>query len=265
MDGSQRSGEHRKRRRRRCAVLIEEISVAATADGDRICDCRAVAVPASDEAAVQSVLLRRGEYAELEETTAARQAEFREALAACERLTFRQALDLRGWALKEKVMQNHWRLLKLAPRIVAQWQRGVGVLELSQRYDLPPVAILRQAVEGRLGTRQAAKIAMASQDERLLSAREVQELSLAQKADIVNRVDCSSQAKAAEAFEASVQELLQSMAMRFTTQEELVAQQTAMVGRAVSTPDFLLEERQHMLSINGCAVRWIEAKNFYGS
>jgi len=33
----------------------------------------------------------------------------------------------------------------------------------------------------------------------------------------------------------------------------------------VSTPDFLLEERQHMLSINGSAVRWIEAKNFYGS
>lgn len=213
---------------------------------------------------MQRVLLRRGEYSGLEDTPAARQAEFREALARCEKLTFRQALDLRGWALKEKVMKNHWRLLKLAPRMVEQWQRGEGVLQLSERYDLPPVAILRHAVEHRLGTRQAAKIAMASPDERLLSAREAQEFSVAQKADIVNRVDCSSQAKAAEEFEASIQALLQSMDMRFTTQEQLIAQQTAMLGRAVSTPDFLLEPGQQTLVVNGCAVQWLEAKNFYG-
>ena len=105
---------------------------------------------------------------------------------------------------------------------------------------------------------------MASQNACLLSEREAQELPLAQKADIVNRVDCTNQAKAAEAFEAAIQTLLHELGMCFTTQEELIAQQTAMVGRAVSTPDFLLEDGQETLVINGCVVQWLEAKNFYG-
>ena len=71
--------------------------------------------------------------------------------------------------------------------------------------------------------------------------------------------------EAAEEFEAAIQALLQSMAMRFTTQEELIQQQTAMMGRAVSTPDFLLEDGQQTLIVNGYPVQWLEAKNFYGS
>jgi hypothetical protein len=272
--------EPSQRKRRRCRIVVEEISEPGEPSergAGVACRCVAVPVPTSDEAAVQSVLLRRGEFAELQDTDAARQAEFRKALACCASLSFRQALDVRGWALKEKVMKTNWRMLKLAPRIVKQWLDGVGVLELSKQFDLPPVAILRHAVEKRLGSKQAMRQAirqavgsaaagqLTERETQELTERETQELQLAQRLDMVNRLDCSSQSEAADAFEVEIQTLLTSMAMGFTTQEQLIAQQTASMGRPVSTPDFLLQDGQQTLVVNGCAVRWLEAKNFYGS
>lgn len=244
----------------------DTVGAAPPAAGAPI-DCVATVVPASDEAAIQGVLTRRGEFGELEDTSDQRQEEFRAAVEDCDSMSFAQAKGARDWALKEKAMRTNWKIQKNAQRMVTQWHGGASAVALSRQHDLPPVAILRQVLEKRLGGREAARRGM-KDPHGTLTAREIEELAAAAAVDNINLLAQSPksllQQEEADRFEADLQSLLEPTGVSFTTQEELVAEQTAAIGRPVSTPDFLLQKDQQRLMVNGQPVQWLEAKNFYG-
>jgi hypothetical protein len=66
----------------------------------------------------------------------------------------------------------------------------------------------------------------------------------------------------AEQFERDIEQVLKKMGIKYKTQNELCKEQIKTHGRAFSTPDFLIESE---LFINEQLVKWIDAKNFFGS
>merc|ERR1711968_42600 len=63
-------------------------------------------------------------------------------------------------------------------------------------------------------------------------------------------------------FEKKIGKLLKKKEISFKTQEDLTIEQKKEFGKAVITPDFLLDEE---VIINNKLIKWIEVKNFYGS
>ena len=54
-------------------------------------------------------------------------------------LTIEQALSLRGALNQEKSVHSHGRLMRNANQLRRRYDKGEGVLTLSQRFDAPPV------------------------------------------------------------------------------------------------------------------------------
>merc|ERR1712086_443813 len=63
-------------------------------------------------------------------------------------------------------------------------------------------------------------------------------------------------------FELVVQRFLVSKGVTFVTQKQLEAEQERDFGAPVLTPDFLILDE---LIVNGQAVKWLDAKAFYGA
>ena len=63
-------------------------------------------------------------------------------------------------------------------------------------------------------------------------------------------------------FERQIEDVLKKIGVKYKTQNQLTEEQIKSCGKAFSTPDFLIESE---LTINGHEIKWIDAKNFFGS
>ena len=87
------------------------------------------------------------------------------------------------------------------------------------------------------------------------------ELDLAIENDLYALINQDEVLKKSSEFELKIQSILDSIGIRYKTQEELVEIQIKELGKAINTPDFLILDD---LKINGKKINWIDAKNFYG-
>ena len=239
-------------------------------------------VPAAEENSVRSMLIRRGEFGRLEEQASpGRLSLLRRKIDGCSMLSYEQALDCRGWLLKEKVMISSFRARSTVRALARGWDEGVSLAALSRKHDLAPMTILRALLERRLGSKRACKDAL--NDPAKLTSRERADFERAQSdpvcLDICHLLDDGQQLEAADAFEDEIAGLLRGCGVQFETQEQLIATQVEELGRAVATPDFRILSSQQKLTvaaaaaqtrqppqlmINGRTLHWLEAKNFYG-
>ena len=63
-------------------------------------------------------------------------------------------------------------------------------------------------------------------------------------------------------FEKDIEKLLIKNNIKYKTQDTLSDEQIKKYGKSICTPDFLILSQ---LVINGIDIKWIDAKNFYGS
>jgi hypothetical protein len=159
---------------------------------------------------------------------------------------------------KNHMINNHYKLIKNSNKIISDYTNGKNVLEISGKFDISPLNILREVFLSKYKTK-LIKIIM---NPDILSNHDKEQLSIAIENDDYALVDGTEVMKESAEFEKQVENFLKKNSIKYITQEELTKEQIKTHGQPVNTPDFLIKSD---LYIGNSKINWIDAKNFYGS
>ncbi len=214
-------------------------------------------VPKKVEKKVGAYVVRKGEFGWLEDK---RMDEIAKYVKEME-ISLDQALSLRSAILQEKSVYSFHHLQRNIGKLRSLYDDGISIVELSKRFDYPPMNIFRGILKARGWSKIKIKDALRL-PEKKLSKRDQEEFIKAEGADRVANVNQSETAKRADLFEEVLCEHFESKGVRIRRQPEMVAEQTKEHGKPIRTPDLLLLD--HVI-VNGQPIAWVDAKHFYGA
>lgn len=177
-------------------------------------------------------------------------------------------VSLRQNYIKDYIIKNYPRMNKQMHKIAAEYNAGADILDLSNKYDFPPLNLLRGILlyNGYSATdiynvfAGRGDLPVTVESAAKLSGRDTQQIMLAAEHDADNYFSQQEVLRRSQEYEDELVDLLRNAGIQLKTQAELVAEQTATIGRAVATPDILFVDKVY---INGVSVRWIDAKDMY--
>ena len=214
-------------------------------------------VPKNVEKKVGNYVVRRGEFGWLEDKRMNEISNFVKDLD----ITLDQALSLRSAILQEKSVYSFHHLQRNIGKLRRLYEEGTTVVELSKRFDYPPMNVFRGILKSRGWSKIKIKDALRV-PEKKLNKRDQEEFISAEGADRVSNVNQSENAKRADLFEEILCEHFESKGVRIRRQSEMVTEQSVEHGRPIRTPDLLLLD--HVI-VNGQPIAWVDAKHFYGA
>ena len=215
-----------------------------------------IPVPLKDEEAMAGKVMRKGEFGWLEDERVDKIA----VLAEGYKMTLEQALSLRSALLQQKTVYGHGRLRSQGKNMLRLYKEGVSVVDLSTRFDFPPMNIFRIILTEMRWSKSKIKESLRQPSK--LSKREREEFEAAEAADRVSNVDQGESQERADLFEDILADWFEDQGVRLRRQPEMVKEQKQDLGRPVRTPDILFLDH---VEINGKPVAWIDAKHFYGA
>lgn len=166
-------------------------------------------------------------------------------------------LSIRANLMRSHMIKNHKKLITNKLNIMEDYKNGMGVLELSTKYDGSPLNILRLV----FSSKYKKKLTQIIKKKNILSTRDSLQLDLAISNDLYALINQDEVLKKSTDFELKIQKILDKLGIRYKTQEQLAKEQIEQNDKATNTPDFLILDD---LWINGQKINWIDAKNFYG-
>lgn len=175
-----------------------------------------------------------------------------------------QAISIRNIVLKDKIIKNYSRMNSMISKIYAEYMSGVGILKLSATYDFPPLNLLRGILikKGLNQSKLYDIFANRKDPESLLSGRDLQQYHIADRNDAESTFNQQLIATIAAENENTIVRYFSALGIKLVTQEQLVAEQVAEIGRAVLTPDILFLDEVY---INGARTHWIDYKDYVGT
>ena len=213
-------------------------------------------VPLKDEETLAKFVVKKGEFGWLEDSRVDEIGQFVDG----KNMTLDQALSLRSALLQQKTVYSHGRLKSKAKSLSRLYHEGVSVVDLSKRFDFPPMNIFRVILAEKRWSKSRIKECL--RDPSKMKKREQEEFEKAESADRVSNVDQSETHTRADLFEEILADWFESRGVRIRRQNEMVSEQRLEHGRPINTPDILFLDH---VEINGQPVAWIDAKHFYGA
>jgi len=174
-------------------------------------------------------------------------------------ISLEQINSIRSAYIKNKMIKTHFRLIKNTEKIVKDYQNNIPVLELSKKYDASPLNIMRFVL---LKNHSKEKVKKMFNEPKLLNDYDYEQFTIAKNNDDFALVNQNDILEKANLFEKQIEEILKINNIKYKTQDDLVKEQIKLYGKPINTPDFLIETN---LKINNRFIKWIDAKNFYGS
>lgn len=174
-------------------------------------------------------------------------------------INIEQIQSIRSSYIKNKMIKNHPKLLKNTNNIKKDYNNKKSILEISKKYDGSPLNIMRVIL---LKTNSKEKVKKIFNNPNLLNDYDYEQFNIAKENDDFALINQDETFKRATEFEKQIEEILIKNNIKFKTQEQLAQEQIKSHGYAFSTPDFMIESD---LIINNYSIKWIDAKNFYGS
>ncbi len=166
-------------------------------------------------------------------------------------------LSIRANLMREHIIKRHKKILALKYDIINDYKNGIGILKLSTKYDGSPLNLLRIIFDDKY----KKKLTQIINNKNILTKRDNNELDTAISNDLYALINQTEVLKKSSDFEFLIQKLLNSMGIKYKTQEQLAREQIKKSNIATNTPDFLILDD---LIINGVKINWIDAKNFFG-
>ena len=213
-------------------------------------------VSLKDEEIVSKIVVRKGEFGWLSDE---RVEEIDQKINPYG-INLDQALSLRSALLQQKTVYSHGRMKARGKALFRLYKDGVSVIDLSKRFDFPPMNIFRLILSEMKWSKSRIKETLRAPSK--FSERERKEFEQAEAADRVSNVDQSETQEKADLFEEILADWFESQGVRLRRQPEMVKEQMEEHGRPVRTPDILFLDH---VEINGSPVAWIDAKHFYGA
>lgn len=208
------------------------------------------------EERVAGMVVKRGDFGWLSDE---RVDEIAQSLGS-EGMNLDQALSLRSALLQQKTVYSHHRLRSKSNELARHYRSGTSIVELSKRYDFPPVNVFRAVLESMGWSKKRIKDSLRNPSS--MKQRERDEFEAAEAADRVSSVDQSETQVKADLFEDILADWFEAQGIRLRRQPEMVKEQSERLGRPVRTPDLLFLDHVY---INEQPVAWIDAKHFYGA
>ena len=174
-------------------------------------------------------------------------------------INLEQIQSIRSSYIKNKMIKKHSYLIAKSKNIIRDYEKKIGILELSQKYDGSPLNIMRIILSKSNSKEKVKKL---FNNPQLLNVHDKEQFTIAKENDAFALVNQDTIQVHAANFEKQIEQVLIKNKIKYKTQEDLTKEQIITHGKAFSTPDFLIESE---LLINGNQIKWIDAKNFYGS
>ncbi len=213
-------------------------------------------VPLKTEQKLAKLVVRKGEFGWLDDQ---RVDEIGKLVKDLD-MTLDQALSLRSALLQQKTVYSHGRLQAKGKMMLKLYKEGLGIVQLSRRFDFPPMNIFRVILKEMGWSKARIKDTLRTPSK--FKPRERTEFEEAESADRVSNVDQSETHERADIFEDILADWFESQGVRVRKQSEMVKEQMLEHGRPVNTPDLLFLDH---VTINGEPIAWIDAKHFYGA
>ena len=213
-------------------------------------------VPLKDEEALAKFVVKKGEFGWLEDSRVDEIGQF----VNGKNMNLDQALSLRSALLQQKTVYSHGRLKSKAKSLFRLYNEGVSVVDLSKRFDFPPMNIFRIILAEKRWSKSRIKECLREPSK--MKKREQEEFEKAEAADRVSNVDQSETHSRADLFEEVLADWFESRGVNLRRQNEMVSEQRLEHGRPINTPDIRFTGH---VEINGQPVAWIDAKHFYGA
>ena len=208
------------------------------------------------EQKLAKIVVRKGEFGWLDDERVQEIGEIVDDLD----MTLDQALSLRSALLQQKTVYSHGRLQSRGKMLLRLYKEGLGIVDLSKRYDFPPMNIFRVILKEMGWSKARIKDTLRTPSK--FKERERNEFEQAEAADRISNVDQSETHERADLFEDILADWFEDQGVRVRRQGEMVKEQMMEHGRPVNTPDLLFLDH---VTINGEPIAWIDAKHFYGS
>ena len=157
------------------------------------------------------------------------------------------------------MIKKHSYLISNFKKIIHDYENKIGILVLSEKYDGSPLNIMRVILSKNNSKERVKKL---FNNPKLLNDYDYEQFLIAKENDDFALVNQDTIQEHAMNFEKQLEEILIKNKVKYKTQEDLTQEQIKSHGKAFCTPDFLIESE---LTINGNQIKWIDAKNFYGS
>lgn len=174
-------------------------------------------------------------------------------------INLEQIQSIRSSYIKNKMIKKHPYLMAKSKNIIRDYENKIGILEISKKYDGSPLNIMRIILSKSNSKEKVKKL---FNNPQLLNAHDKEQFTIAKENDAFALVNQDTIQLHAANFEKQIEQVLIKNKIKYKTQEDLTKEQIITHGKAFSTPDFLIESE---LLINGNQIKWIDAKNFYGS
>ena len=208
------------------------------------------------ESLLADKVVRKGEFGWLPDERVAEIGEMVDNLD----MTLDQALSLRSALLQQKTVYSHGQLQSRGKALVRLYREGVGIVDLSKKFDFPPMNIFRVILKEMGWSKSRIKETLRSPSK--FKERERNEFEAAEAADRVSNVDQSETHVRADLFEEILADWFEDQGVRIRRQPEMVKEQMKEHGRPINTPDLLFLDH---VELNGEPIAWIDAKHFYGA
>ena len=153
--------------------------------------------------------------------------------------------------IRDIVIKKHHLIINQKSKIKKMYEK-INILEISKIYNFPPILLLQQIFDND-------KIKQYINNKNVnLSNYGKENIDLALQTDCFSITDEKTQLEESLQFEKKIEKILKYHNIKFKTQDDLTQEQITKYGKAVNTPDFLLEKPYKN-------IHWIDAKNFYGA
>jgi hypothetical protein len=157
--------------------------------------------------------------------------------------------------MKNFIIKNHYNLDKNSKLILQDYSKE-GILKLSEKYNLSPMTIIRFIFD-KLYHKKLKELL----SNNILSNFDKEQFHIAEENDIYVTLNQNDQSEQSILFEKHIEDILIKNSVDYKTQTQLTNEQVIKYGKAINTPDFLINSE---LIINSKKINWIDAKNFYG-
>lgn len=169
--------------------------------------------------------------------------------------------SIRSEYTKNLIIKQHHIISNNIANIAKKYNSN-NILELSKSYNFPPVMLLKMIFIHQKYTKNDINDAFLNVQKNILNLQQndLKQMQIAIKNDCFSLIDTKKQLEQSLLFEKRIEKILKKHNIAYKTQEELSEEQMKVYGRAISTPDFLLESD---LYVNNVKINWIDAKNYY--
>jgi hypothetical protein len=171
-------------------------------------------------------------------------------------------ISLRNACIRLKMINKHHILIENKEKIIKDYvDNKIDILKISTKYDGSPLNILR-IVFSDIYPKISLKILLNNNNKSLLQNHDRKQFLIAINYDKFAVINQDEMHKESMLFEKDIEKLLIKNNIKYKTQDTLSNEQIKKYGKSICTPDFLILSQ---LVINGIDIKWIDAKNFYGS